>query len=163
MPQLDPTWFASQLFWLFVTFIVLYVVLSKIILPPLMGVMAQRKHTVDSDLSTAQGLKTQAEEARELYERTLAEARARSQQLLADAMLEHKQRAETAGKELDRQIVLKLSNAEKQINTKKQELMDALTPTATELTKVIVEKLTKRTPDNDKAESLINSLAKGGR
>ncbi len=161
MPQLDPTWFASQLFWLAVTFLTLYIVLARIILPPLMGIMTQRKETVEGDLATAQTLKSQAEEAKELYERTLAEARARSQQLLMDAMQEQKTRSEQANKELDSQIAKKLSDAESRITAKKQELLTALKPAATELAQVIVDKLVQHAPENGSTQHVANS--KSGR
>lgn len=157
MPQLDPTWFASQLFWLAITFLTLYVLLARVILPPIMNIMAQRKGTVESDLVAAQTFKSQAEEAKELYERTLAEARARSQQLLNDAIQEQKTRAEQAGKELDVQIASKLSDAESRIQAKKQELLTALDPAATELAQVIVAKLVQHAPENGGAQHVANS------
>ena len=63
MPQLDPTWFASQLFWLAVTFVMIYVILAKMALPPLMEIIERRKQTVEGDISQAQTLKSQAEQA----------------------------------------------------------------------------------------------------
>ncbi len=161
MPQLDPTWFASQLFWLAITFLTLYVVLAYVILPPLMGIMIKRKETVENDLATAQTMKSQAEEAKELYERTLAEARARSQQLLMDAMQEQKNRAEQAGKELEGQITRKLADAESRIQAKKQELIAALNPAAAELAQVIVAKLVQAAPENGGTQHVANS--KSGR
>lgn len=157
MPQLDPTWFASQIFWLAITFLTLFIILSRIILPPLMGIMTQRKETVEGDLSTAQTMKAQAAEAKELYERTLAEARARSQQLLNDAMQEQKVRAEQAGKELENQISKKLSDAESRIHAKKNELMTALTPAASELAQLIVTKLVENAPANGGTQHVANS------
>src|SRR4051812_21405716 len=115
MPQLDSTWFASQLFWLLVSFAALYFLLARLVLPPLQGVLARRAQVMATDLDTAQRAKSQAEEARQAYERTLAEARARSQALIADAMREHKAKAEQAGKELDAQIAQRLADAEKKI------------------------------------------------
>lgn len=157
MPQLDPTWFASQIFWLAITFLTLFFILSRIILPPLMGIMTQRRETVEGDLMTAQTMKAQAEEAKELYERTLAEARARSQQLLNDAMQEQKARGEQASKELETQVSKKLSDAEARIQAKKNELMAALTPAASELAQLIVTKLVENAPANGGKQHVANS------
>lgn len=162
MPQLDPVWFSSQLFWLVASFGLLYFLLARVILPPLLEVMARRKQTVEGDLGTAQRAKTAAEEARQAYERTLADARARSQALVNEAMLEHKAKAEKASKELDEQIAKKLAEAEKRIGDAKQKLLDGLTPAAAELASLIVEKLTHRTPANDKVSSIITELSKRG-
>src|SRR5687768_8785350 len=128
MPQLDPTWFASQLFWLFVTFMALYAVLAYMVLPPLQNIIARRQDTIEGDIASAEKLKTEAEAARQDYERTMAEARDRAQQLISDAMDKQKAKADLANKELDRQIATKLADASRRIATKKKELIDSLTP-----------------------------------
>ncbi len=160
MPQLDPTWFASQLFWLFISFFMLYFVIAKVAVPPLMGIAAKRKQTVDEDLSLAQSLKTQAESARENYERTLAEARSRSQQLIDDAMQAQKAQAEKTSQMLDKQIAAKLAEATQRINSSKITLMENLTPTTTELTQLIVEKLISSPPNSDKVRNVIGGITK---
>ena len=60
MPQLDPTWFASQLFWLAITFAVLYTVLARAVLPPLQNIVARREGTIEGDIASAEALKEQA-------------------------------------------------------------------------------------------------------
>jgi len=160
MPQLDPTWFASQLFWLAILFVALHVILSRLVLPPLQGTIARRKQTVEADLERAQRLKTHAEKARQDYERTLAEARQNAQTLIADSLQAQKADAERAGKELDKKIEQQLSAATQQITARKQELMDALTPTASELAAMIVEKLTAQAPGKDQLGKAIGNLTK---
>jgi F-type H+-transporting ATPase subunit b len=163
MPQLDPTWFASQLFWLAITFAVLYFVLAKLVLPPLMGTIADRAHTLESDVSRAQALKIQAEDARTAYERALTEARAKAQQLLAEATLDQKAKADEASRRMDAEVAAKLSDAEKRIHAKKQELMDALAPTSSELAGLIVEKLTQKRTETGKLQNIIGTMFKVGR
>jgi len=163
MPQLDPTFFASQLFWLAITFVALYVVLSRFILPPLQEIIARRLQTVEGDISLAQSLKTQAEQARLDYERTMADARNRAQALMLEAIEAHKAKSELAAKEMDRQIELKLAEASRRIAAKKEEMISALTPTTSELTALIVEKLTQHSPSNDQVSQIITDIAKGRR
>ncbi|MGE0753824.1 MAG: F0F1 ATP synthase subunit B' [Alphaproteobacteria bacterium] len=159
MPQLDPTWFASQLFWLLVTFVVLYVVMSKLVLPPLLDVMSLRKDTMESDLGAAQTMKTQAEDAKAQYEKALTEARARSLAVMDEAMKAHKAQAEAATRAMDAQVSAKLREAETRIRAKKDELKANLGPVATELSQSIASKLTN-SHDNDKPNK-VRSLAKG--
>ena len=143
MPQLDPTWFASQLFWLAITFVALYFVLSRFVLPPLQEIMGRRASTVEGDISQAQSLKVQAEHARVDYERALTDARTRAQALMNEATESYKAKSEAAGKEMDRQIELKLTNATQRIATKKEEMIQALAPSMNELAMLIFEKLTQ--------------------
>jgi F-type H+-transporting ATPase subunit b len=163
MPQLDPTWFASQLFWLLVSFAALYVLLSRVFLPPLMAIMAKRRETVDTDLSLAQGLKGEAETARQLYEKALADARAKSQALLLEAQAQQKHAADEAARATEEQVAAKLREAELAINRKRMELKDSLTPVAAELTAMVVEKLLRQHADMQKVSSALNLASKTGR
>lgn len=163
MPQLDPTWFASQLFWLTICFVALYTGLSRFVLPPLMDVMARRASTVEDDVSQAQSLKSQAEHARHDYERTLADARERAQAVMNEATESYKVKSEAATKEMNRQIELKLTDASKRITAKKQEMIEALAPTMGELTSIIFEKLTQQKPSSDQVQTILNELHKSRR
>ncbi len=163
MPQLDPTWFASQLFWLVVTFLALYTILSRLVLPPLLEVMARRASTVEGDISTAQSLKSQAEQARLDYERAFAEARGKAQALINDTMSIYKAKAEVSAKDMDKQIETKLAQASKDIIAQKQEMISNLTPAVGELTNLIVEKLLQASPGSEQVEKAVAGAQKGRR
>jgi len=75
MPQFDPQWFVSQVFWLIVTFAVLYVIMSKLVLPRISGVLEEREERIADDLDKAQHLMREAESVLAGYERSMAEAR----------------------------------------------------------------------------------------
>jgi len=162
MPQLDPTWFASQLFWLAVCFAGLYFVMSRFFLPPLLEVMSRRQSTVEGDIALAVQMKEQSEHARHEYERTLADARERAQAVMNEAVEAHKAKSEAATKDMDRQIELKLADASRRITARKQEMIEALTPTMGELTSIIFEKLTRQRPDRDQVGRIVGELQKAG-
>ena len=69
MPQLDPTTFAPQLFWLVVTFVLLYLVMWKLVIPKIGEILQDRQIRIDNDLDKADHLKIEAEAAREAYEK----------------------------------------------------------------------------------------------
>lgn len=146
MPQLDPTWFASQLFWLALSFALLYFLMSRLALPPLQEVLTRRKETISGDIEQAQSMKLQADHARQDYERTTLAAQEKAQQLMNDALAASKASAEAASKEVDKQVAAKLSEAAKKISAKKQELIDALAPASAELAGLVVKQLTQLEP-----------------
>jgi F-type H+-transporting ATPase subunit b len=160
MPQLDPTWFASQLFWLAVVFAFLYAMLSRVILPPLMGILARREGAIASDLGRAQGAKTEAERAKDEYERTMAASRDKAQSLVAEAVGAQKSRMEQEMKKLDGEIGQKLADAGRKIEAQKRDLIAQLTPSAAEMASLIVEKLTSRAPSADEVSEAIEASAK---
>ncbi len=161
MPQLDPvsSLFLSQFFWLALSFGLLYLLLSRVLLPPLTGIMQQRKDTVSGDILRAQTLKEEAEQAREQYERTVADAHMRSQQVFADAALTIKQHTEKANAEMDRAVAEKLAQAQAAIAARKQEVYTQLASDSAELVAQIVEKFTNTRPDAAKISAVLRSLS----
>ena len=88
MPQFDPSTFASQIFWLVVTFALVLAVASRIALPRVSEVLDNRRTRVDSDLSRARALTEEAEQVLAAYEEELATARGNAKQALNEAASE---------------------------------------------------------------------------
>src|SRR5271157_3555225 len=86
MPQLDFSTFPSQLFWLAVVFVVLYLLMARIGLPKVGAVIAERKAKAAGDLDQASRMKAEAEAVMAAYERSLADARAQAQATLRAAI-----------------------------------------------------------------------------
>jgi len=157
VPQLDPTWFASQLFWLFVCFTLLYVVLARVILPPLQNIIATRNNTIENDLVMAQELKARAEESKLAYENILIKSRQSAQSLINEAEVAAKSRAEDAIKALDQQITVQSSNASATLSEQKKKLLSELMPTTLEFSSMIVEKLTGHAPSQEQVKTAVNN------
>ena len=82
MPQFDPTYFSTQIIWLVITFVALYLIMARTILPRISDVLDERDHRINDSLRKADLFKEDAEAAYATYERTMADARARSQEIL---------------------------------------------------------------------------------
>ncbi len=85
MPQFDSTTFASQLFWLLVTFGLLFIIASRVLLPRIAGILTARQEKIDDDLNRAGIVKGEAETALAAYEKTMADGKAEAQGLLRQA------------------------------------------------------------------------------
>src|SRR3954466_11887746 len=79
MPQLDAHTFPTQLFWLVVSFLVLYWLMAKIALPRVEKIIEERRRRLDEDLEKAAQMKSEAEAVIAAYEKALAEARQQAQ------------------------------------------------------------------------------------
>lgn len=77
-PPFDPTYFASQIFWFLISFVLLYFILSKIFLPKIGETLEDRSSRIADDLDSAALMQRDAEEAEKAYERSLADARAKA-------------------------------------------------------------------------------------
>ena len=84
MPQLDFSTWPNQIFWLLVTLVVIYFVLSKIALPRIGAVLADRKSTITNDLAAAEELKQKAVAAEKAYQDALTNARTEAAKIVAE-------------------------------------------------------------------------------
>src|SRR6056300_2004516 len=85
MPQLCTEWMGNQIFWLMITLIVIYFVLSRIALPRIAAVLAERQGTISNDIATAEEMKAKAVDAEAAYNQALADARIEAQRIIAEA------------------------------------------------------------------------------
>jgi F-type H+-transporting ATPase subunit b len=115
-PPFDPTYFASQIFWLLISFGALYLLMSRWVLPRIGGIIEERRDRIADDLDAAQQVSAEAEETRSAYEQALSDARARAHSLAADAKaaMDKEIAAETA--EVDAAIAAKSAEAEKALS-----------------------------------------------
>lgn len=84
MPQLEFSTFPNQIFWLLVTLVVIYFVLSRIALPRIAAVLAERQGTITNDIAAAEELKQKAADAEVAYNQALADARAEASRIVAE-------------------------------------------------------------------------------
>ncbi|MBL3568563.1 F0F1 ATP synthase subunit B' [Rhodovulum sp. BSW8] len=115
MPQLDFSTYPNQIFWLVVTLFAIYFVLSRIALPRIGAVLAERQGTISNDIAAAEELKLRAQEAERAYEKALADARAEAQRIVAETKAEIKADLDAATAKADAEIAARSAEAEKQI------------------------------------------------
>ena len=84
MPQLDVSSFPTQVVWLVISFVALYVLMATVGLPRIGAIIEARRSRIDGDLDKAAKMKAEAEAVISAYERALAEARAEAQLLLKE-------------------------------------------------------------------------------
>jgi F-type H+-transporting ATPase subunit b len=138
MPQLDFSTFPNQIFWLVLTLFAIYFILSRIALPRIGGVLAERQGTITNDIAKAEDLKRQAEEAEEAYNRALAEARAEAQKIAADARAEIQADLDKAIAKADAEISAKSAESEKAIAEIRAGALESVKEVASETAAEIV-------------------------
>ncbi|MGO4852593.1 F0F1 ATP synthase subunit B' [Phaeovulum sp. W22_SRMD_FR3] len=116
MPQLDFSTFPNQIFWLVITLVVIYWVLSRIALPRIGAVLADRQGTISGDLSAAEELKMKAKEAEAAYQAALVEARSEANKIVTAAKAEIKAELDASIAQADAGIAAKAAESEARIN-----------------------------------------------
>jgi F-type H+-transporting ATPase subunit b len=159
-PPFQSETFASQLFWLVITFAALYLLASRVLLPRVGGIIDARANKIEGDLSEAQRFKGEADAANAAYEKALADARSRAQ-ALANATRD-KQAAETESKRklLEQELDAKLAEAEKIIAATKASAMGNVRGIAADAAVAIVQRLTGIAPSSEAVAAAVKDSLK---
>jgi F-type H+-transporting ATPase subunit b len=159
-PPFDQQTFASQLVWLAIAFVALYVLMSRFALPRVGAILAARSGTIAADLAEAQRLREQAEAAVADYEKLLGEARANAHALAAKTRDELMAKSDARRKVLEDELQRRLDEAEKAIVQTKNAAMANVRGIAAEATIAIVERLTGAAPSGEAATAAVESVLK---
>lgn len=149
-PPFQPQTFASQLVWLAIAFVLLYVLMSRLALPRVASIIEDRQKRIAGDLADAERLKQESDAAVAAYEKALADARARAQTIANETREKQQAQADATRKTLEAGLNAKLADAEKSIAATKQAAMANVRAIAEDAARAIIERLIGTAP-NDKA------------
>ena len=141
LPQLDFSTFPNQIFWLVVTLVVIFFVLSRIALPRISAVLAERSGTITNDIAMAEELKLKAEEAEAAYDKALADARTEAQRIIGEAKAEMQAELDAATAEADAQIAAQAAESEARIAEVRAGALEAVREVAKDAAGEIVRAL----------------------
>ena len=148
MPQLDSSFFAPQLIWLAITFVILYLLMARVALPRISEVLEARQDRIAHDLDAAASLKAEAEAALAAYEASMAKAHSEAQALLAQAAEERAGEDAARQAELDARLAGQLADAEARINQAREAAMAAVGEVAGDVARSATAKLIGVEPDD---------------
>lgn len=140
-PPFDPTYFASQIVWLAITFGLFYLLLKRVVLPRLTGILEVRRDRIAQDLEQAAQMKVEADAAVAAYEQELAEARGKAGGIAQKARDEAKAEAESRRKAVEAELEGKLAAAEGRIAEIKSAAMKEVGGIAEQTAEAIVQEL----------------------
>jgi F-type H+-transporting ATPase subunit b len=141
MPQLCADWMPNQIFWLLITLVAIYFVLSRIALPRIATVLAERQGTITNDLAAAEDLKQKAVEAEEAYNKALADARAEAQTIIAQNKADMQAELDKAIAKADAEIAAKAAESEKAISEIRASAVESVEAVAKDTAGAIVAAL----------------------
>lgn len=158
MPQLDPAVFPTQIFWLIVTFALLFLVLWRGALPKISSVLEARRDHIANDLGKAASIKEEAEKVLAEYEKALAEARNKATAAL-------KQTAQKLGAEsterqqaFNQELLARTKEAEARIDAAKTEALGNLKVVAVEAAGAATVKLIGTGVNADDVRKMVDAV-----
>lgn len=160
-PPFDSSTFASQLFWLALTFGVFYWLLSTRILPRITKILDARSDRIARDLEEAQRLKGETDAALAAYEQSLSEARRKAQGIATETRAALTASTDAQRAAAEQSLAAKMAEAEGRIADIKAKAMAEVGGIATEAAADVIAALTRLEPSRDEVAAAVDAaLAK---
>src|ERR1700722_15545961 len=159
-PPFQTQTFPSQLVWLAVSFVLLYVLMAKVALPRIGAIFEERSKRISGDLKSARDFKEQSDAAHTAYEKALADARGRAQSIANDMREKQAAESEALSKKLEAELHEKLAAAEKSIDATRTSAMGNVGTIATDTASAIVERLIGKAPADHEVTAAVGDVLK---
>ena len=158
MPQLNPEFFVSQLFWLIVTFSFLLIFLWRISLPRISSVLEKRESKINNDIELAKQLQTEAEEIQNQIEQQLGKTRQHIVKLIKESELNFQNRASAELSKLDSELSNKIDESANIIENNKKKSLNQIHEQIYEITRLTLLKLSSMAVDKKEIKESIAKI-----
>ena len=161
MPQLEQiATFPSQVFWLVISFLVLFVIMWRIAVPKITDALEARQKRIDNNLERAAELKKEAEVAIETYEKNLAKAHSDAENVIAKANASLAKMISSRETELSDKLQSKIAESEASIAAGINAAAETLRSVAIEVTLEATERLVGERPSSENASAAVDNAIK---
>lgn len=162
LPQLDPASYSNQFFWLVIALIALYLILSRVALPRIASVLAERTGTITNDIAAAENFKQQAADAEAAYHKALDDARAEANKVVEATRAEIQKDLDVAIAKADAEIAARTVESEARIAEIRENAADAVKSVAKDTTKEILGSFGVSADANAVTAAVTARLKEGG-
>ena len=159
MPQLNPEFFISQLFWLAIFFTFLLIFLWRVSLPRISSVLQKRQNKIDQNLSLAKELQEQAQEVETNINKQINKAKQDTNEKIKNTISSLQDEVSSQLLTLDKELDEKISNSEKEIITNRENQMKNISTEIASITKITLAKIT----DLELSDNDINKVIKSNK
>ena len=160
MPQLNPEFWISQIFWLTLTFGTLYIILSKLILPKISANLELRKSQIQENIEAAEKQRKESETKLKEYDEIILKSRLKANDIFKDSREKVIKDINIKKEALDKQIDEEIKKVEKEINQLKETSPEKINKIAIEISSDILKKLIGADVNNSSISAIVNDLSK---
>ena len=160
MPQLNPEFWISQIFWLTLTFGILYIVLSKLILPKISANLELRKSQIQENIEAAENQRENSESKLKEYDEIISKNKLKAKNIFKDAKEKVIKDINSKKETLDKIIDEEVKKAEEEINLLKKSAPEKINKIAIETSSELVKKLIGTDVNNSSLSAIVDDLSK---
>jgi len=157
MPQLNPEFFVSQLFWLVVTFSFLLVFLWRISLPRIGNILEKRERKINEDLTTAKELQIEAKNIQDKIEVQLKQAQSDASELIKLSSATFQDKVQNEISKLEKELDEKINDSSNKIENSKNESLNQIQSQINEITKLTLSKVTSFEVTDDEINNAVKN------
>ena len=160
MPQLNPEFWVSQIFWLTLTFGILYIILSKLILPKISANLELRKSQIQENIEAAEKQRESSDAKLKEYDNIILKSKVEAKNIFRDAREKIVKNINSKKETLDKQIDEEIKKAEQEIGVLKKDAPEKISKIAIETSAQLVKKLIGAEMNNSSISAIVNDLSK---
>ena len=160
MPQLNPEFWAAQIFWLLLIFSMLYIVIWKIFLPKITNSIENRKSKVINDLNEAGKLKERAENKLKEYDEIIEQSKKEAKKIFQESVKELAQNIEKKKDKFNDEIEKEIEIVEKEILKLRHSSLESVSKIATETSAELIKKIINTEVNNSNVSAIVNEISK---
>ena len=160
MPQLNPEFWVSQIFWLTLTFGILYIVLSKAILPKISSNLELRKSQIQENIEAAEKQRIESDTKLKEYDDLILKSKIKAKNIYKDAREKVIKDINLKREVLDRQIDEEIKKAEKEIEVLKKNAPERINKIAIETSSELIKKLIGAEINSSSISAIVDDLSK---
>ena len=160
MPQLNPEFWISQIFWLTLTFGTLYVILSKLILPKISDNLESRKSQILENIEAAEKQRQNSEEKLKEYEEIVSKSKMEAKNIFNQAREKALKDISAKKDVLDKQIDDEIGKAEQEIKELQKSAPDKINKIAIETSSELIQKLIGAEVNNSSISAIVDDLSR---
>ena len=163
MPQLNPEFWISQIFWLTLTFGILYMVLSKLILPKISANLETRKSQIQDNIEAAEKQREDSESKLKEYEDIVFKSKLEEKKIFKDSREKIIKDINNKKEALEKQINEEIKKAEKEIEVVKKSAPEKINKIAIETSSELVKRIIGAEINNSSISAIVDDLSKKNR
>ena len=160
MPQLNPEFWISQIFWLIITFSSLFLILSKIILPKISKNIEFRKSQILENIETAEQQKEESDNKIKQYENLILKSKNEAKNYFNEARKKVLEEIDKKKEQLDKELNNEINIAEKEIIELKNNAPEKINKIAVETSSLLIRELIGEEVNGSSISAIVDDLSK---
>ena len=160
MPQLNPEFWASQIFWLILIFSGLYIVIWKIFFPKITDSIENRKSRIINDLNETQKLKENAEKKLREYNKIIEDTKKEAKKIIEDNKKKLENDIKSKKQKFNEEIEKELMSVEKEIKSLKKSSISSINKIAAEVSSEVIKQLVGTSVNMSNVSAIVEDISK---